>query len=846
MPKIGIHICLFLMLLASATINAQNALNEGLYFYAEERNKDKRTSLDLTPDAPLKFKKGFSIEFTAKFREGDGYYGNILNVIGDNKFNINLLANVDPSYGSGKANFWLSVQDSIVSSFGWSSIPKGDFNKWMKFKLQIDLVEPTLILSIDGERIAKYHEGAVDLSDFEIVFGKSDNPQFLTTDVSPMSIKNVKIRDHNDQLVRHWVLGRHTNGNRVYDEIENDVALVTNPNWLIDQHLFWNKENELTFKKLIGSAIDNMGERIFFVDAEAVYVYSTLKMTVDTLRYTGSPFPCWENTLIYNSHSNELWSYSLEQNGISKFDFSTSGWSLDANECSEPNFWHHNKVISPKDSSVVTFGGYGFFSYKNDIKKLKDKSSGWNTINSNNLPEPRYLSSLGVLDRDKFLIFGGYGNKSGVQMANPHNYYDLYSVGFDNFEVNRLWQVESPEYSPFAPVSSMVVNPNLNSFYTLIFQNTQFDTDLRLARFGINEYEMVVFPDSIPYEFNDVSSNAGVFLNEKQSRLFSFVTVDNTASLYSLAYPPLQSSEVFQEEKVSKTLSSNLLWVIVIGSITAGIAIIYFLVNYRRRKSKAHAKDHIEEIVLKPFNREIDKKTTSAIYVFGGLQVYDKKGSDITGMFTPTLKQLFLLILLSGIKNEKGISSIKLTEILWYDKSENRARNNRNVNISKLRMLLEKIGNVELHNENTYWKIELKDEVYCDYCYVSNKLNRMAVTLFEEDELQPLINALSAGEICPDIHTEWMDNFKVDISDRVIDGLERFSKSTDNLNLHVLIGTTILKYAPLNEEAILMKCRALYLMGNKGLAKKHYDRFCAEYMSLLDSKYEVSFSEVVG
>jgi len=50
--------------------------------------------------------------------------------------------------------------------------------------------------------------------------------------------------------------------------------------------------------------------------------------------------------------------------------------------------------------------------------------------------------------------------------------------------------------------------------------------------------------------------------------------------------------------------------------------------------------------------------------------------SDITGMFTPTLKQLFLLILLSGIRNEQGISSIKLTEILWYDKTENRARNN--------------------------------------------------------------------------------------------------------------------------------------------------------------------------
>ncbi len=70
------------------------------------------------------------------------------------------------------------------------------------------------------------------------------------------------------------------------------------------------------------------------------------------------------------------------------------------------------------------------------------------------------------------------------------------------------------------------------------------------------------------------------------------------------------------------------------------------------------------------------------------------------------------------------------------------------------------------------------------------------------------MKTVSAGEICPDIQTEWMDVFKVSIENKLIDGLERLLRTQKDPDLLVLISDTILKYAPLNEEAISLKCRS--------------------------------------
>lgn len=60
--------------------------------------------------------------------------------------------------------------------------------------------------------------------------------------------------------------------------------------------------------------------------------------------------------------------------------------------------------------------------------------------------------------------------------------------------------------------------------------------------------------------------------------------------------------------------------------------------------------------------------------------------------------------MLNTEKDNRGITSKKLDDLLWGDKNEKSARNNRNVSISRLRLLLEKVGNIQIVNDNNFGK----------------------------------------------------------------------------------------------------------------------------------------------
>ncbi len=828
---------LLLFVLACVKIAyAQDYLEEGLFFSSHEVTQEQRTSLNLTPNSPIQLKNKFSIEFEANFRHGDGYYGNIFKIICNNQLNIDLVANL----ADEDTNFWLTVKDQMIFEYKWSDIPKSGYDKWIKFKLEIDVDNSKLTITINGDKIVKSSADIEDLSDFNIIFGKSLFNKFTTTDVCPMSVKNVKILNEDGKLVRHWVLGKHTTNNKVYDNVINDEATVENAKWLINQHLFWKKNKDFDFNNLLGTARDAKNERVFFIDSKAVYVYSTINESMESFDYNASTLLCQSDTFIYNILTNELIAYSIDKNTYNTFDFENLEWSNSHNDCGETNYWHHNKMISPKDSTLLTFGGYGFYKYKSELKKFDPVTHELYSFDLNDQITPRYLSSSGILNSNEFLIFGGYGSNSGKQWVNSQFYYDLYSVDFEGLKVNKLWQTKNTASQPFVPVQSMVIDNNSDSFYTLIYNNTTYNSNLKLARFGINTYEMEVFDDSIPYEFLDIKSNADFFLNSKKSKFYTLTSLEDKVSLYSLKYPPLVAADVYQDQIIANT-SFKYYWILI---FLVGVLLLFLFFKSKEKNNQYLAES--DEEIIKPTHTKSEKIKISAIYLFGGFQVYDKEGHDITALFTPTIKDLFLLILLSSIKSDKGISSKKLTEILWPNKSDSNARNNRNVNISKLRLLLEKIGDIDISNKNTYWQMNVEESVFCDYSFVMNLLNESISTNLEKDKIYELLNIVSRGEISPDIQTEWIEDYKTDISNLLIDDLDRISKTQEDLKLLILISNAILKYGPLNEEAISLKCKSLFALGKKGLAKQSYNQFCKVYLDLLDARYDKTFNDIIS
>ena len=89
---------------------------------------------------------------------------------------------------------------------------------------------------------------------------------------------------------------------------------------------------------------------------------------------------------------------------------------------------------------------------------------------------------------------------------------------------------------------------------------------------------------------------------------------------------------------------------------------------------------------------------------------------------------MILLILYTG-KDSKGIIGNKLIQLLWYDKTEESAKNNRNVYMSKLRSLLDKVGDIKILNQNGFWSIQFENGTICDYLealHLYNKNNVIA------------------------------------------------------------------------------------------------------------------------
>lgn len=836
-------IILFSILIYGLHATSQDDLLSGLYFSSHEVIQDKRTSLNLTPEGPYKFPDGFSLEMEANFRRGDGHYGYIFRIIGDGHTNIDLVSNL----ASTSSNFWLVLKDKVLCSYQWVDIPNGGFDRWIKIRLEVDIRNSKLIVSFNGKKQETQIPELAGLKDFNMVFGACRNIAFFNTDVSPMSLKNIQVFDQKNKLFRNWKLMKHSQ-TVVYDETNHAGAQVENPNWSIDKHVKWLKLKNFTLGGILGIAKDEQTGRIFFIDKKAVYILSTQTSSIDTLLYSGGvPYAALGNQIIYNRFTNELWSYDFFKGlkgEISTFNFTTRTWSFNQPVAQEPDYWHHNKFISPVDSSLVTLLGYGHYNYKGIVNKYNESSKTWYQTDRSDQIEPRYLSAFGLLNQKEALVFGGYGSKTGRQELSPEFYYDLYKLNLKDNSFRKLWTLQTPP-SPFVPCESLIADEQSGSFYTLLYNRGNYSTYLHLARFSTENPEYHLYNDSIPYSFLDTKSWSTLLLDQKTSQLIAITLHESEVSLYSIAYPPLIPEEVYQNDPVSNKWYAWLIGALLVGAVSL---ILYLLLRKKKIQTKKEGLyeqfEHPNIMSIPPMER----KTVSSVLFIGGFQIYDSKGRNLTSAFSPTLKQLFLFIFLHTIKNEKGVSSAKLDEVLWYDKSGESARNNRNVNISKLRSVIDELGGMDVINENSFWRISMEDMIYCDYCEILKLLRKSKSTNLNENEIKELIGLLSFGEFLPAVQNEWMDRFKSWFANEIIDGLSSLFNENEvkaNFSLRYHLAECILVYDPLNDEAFAMKCSVLYHLGKKGMAKNLYDAFCREYKQVLGIDYAVPFNDTV-
>ncbi|MDP4680219.1 MAG: hypothetical protein NWS46_07605, partial [Cyclobacteriaceae bacterium] len=239
------------------------------------------------------------------------------------------------------------------------------------------------------------------------------------------------------------------------------------------------------------------------------------------------------------------------------------------------------------------------------------------------------------------------------------------------------------------------------------------------------------------------------------------------------------------------------------------------------------------------------------IYLFGGFKLINKDGKDLTNLFSPKRKEVFVLVLLYSFR-KNGISSKQMSDILWEGHSFESAKNNRSTQMKRIREILSKNTGLSIEYDNKIWKIEIKPEVkwdFADYNYFKKQL--LQKPLDEHilaHNVNGLLSVINQGVMLPNMHFEWLDPIKGQLSEEVI-GILTPLVENDHLELEnelrLKIANSIFSLDPLNERALKFKIKLLISEGNHMLAKNAFDQFCHAYFNFYDEVYGQEFSSFV-
>lgn len=840
-----VNIVLGLFLIYAPKLTAQTY---GLKFQGQDVTLDKRTELDLTPDDFLKFEEEFEISFDYKIDYGtrNSLFGYVVRIINKENNNIDLLSTPTPI---PQLNLVIGKSNSIVPTIN----PENTTNNWINLRIKFSLSEERVIFYAPDSFYVQENIGFRKHDEFKIIFGANDYNQFKTTDVPSIILKNIKISEKGI-LKYHWPLDE-TKGNIALDKLKRNQAFVKNPVWLKLTHQSWqvNYENEITGHLMV--AVDNKSERIFMVGTDELLIYSSGDNSIRKIKYQNKPlFITTSYTTIYNPLDNKIYCYLVDNDPVYSLEVETGRWN-ESGTFSEysTRYRHHNRFHNPNDNSIYLFGGYGFHKYNNEIRKIDLANGSFEDLQTHDsIFLPRYLAGLGALN-DTVYLLGGYGSETGDQRINPQSYYDLlgYSVNsrsfFKKFEIPRL-------IDDMTVANSIFIDSLNRNYYALVFEKSKFDGYLQLIKGNLNFPAIEKVGNEIPFQFLDVRSFAALVYMPKQKKLYAYTSYfsesnKTKAAIFSISYPP----DKFEANYVSLKHKNLIYWVF--GAILIVLfGIVGWLFRKRSKKDIVIAEDNIKELEMIADDNHLINSSVPIIeevnyqlIFFGGFQVFDKDFVDITNKFSPLLKELFLLIMLNTFKNNKGIASDKISEILWFDKSEKSARNNKAVNIAKLRNILGEIGGCELTKKTGYWKIIPENNKnksdYIDFLNITSSRRNLT-----KQKIYQLIKITEKGAFLHNVQYEWLDEFKASASETIIDTLIEFANSCDvnkEAEFIIHLSDCVFNFDVVNEDAMILKCKAEHFMGKHSLAKSTYERFFKEYKLMYNQEYEKSFINVL-
>ncbi len=826
-----IWIIIPLVLGLSTNVNGQYY---GMRFAGHEYPLNQRSGLNLTPNKSLRIKDNVDLEFFIRLApDHNSYYGYVFRMVIGNK-NIDLVHGV---VRQNPNNFELILGDE-TSKIAFPISIERLCNDWVQLRFNLDFENETITCIVDGEKLSDNLTGFNFKNDIRIMFGAHSFENYSSTDVPSMIIRDVSLSNEGHRAY-HWKLDE-TEGITVHSVPAGYEGKAVNPDWLLKHHNSWKKVLDLQIIDTVKTCFDAKNENLYIVSPDTVFIYNVKNDSLQKIAQQSPSSLSMPTNVIFDPVSERLLLYSIDNNYVSIFDPESAKWSSAAIG-TEPltHYWHHNRYIDP-EGKLTILGGYGYHLYKDDFKEWNATSQQFERIPYSGKLDPRYLAGMGVNPSDSMLyIIGGYGSESGKQSESPDYYYEILKYSPQDSTFSRVFQFSETD-AGFCFANSLFFDDD-NNLYGLYFSKYKFDNALQLVKIPLDNPEIIELGNPVTYQFIDVNSFADLYYSNSLDALVAIASftsdMKTSFAAYTIAFPP----QPFEpEEAIAENEDTFKSFYPLIAAL--GVGLVSLLYWYFSTQSKVQQKLHKKEEAL-PL--PIEKVNKNAILLFGGFQVFDKQGDDITGRFTPLLKRLFLYIMLHSIQNKRGVSSKTLYENFWFDKTVAKARNNRAVNIVKLRNILESLATTSISKDNGYWKFDFDPSVlYIDY-FEYMRIVRSKTQLTRED----IVSLLSMVENKPfliNLDEEWLDSFKSDISNEIIDiFINYIGTSKDDSEFLLHLTNSIFIFDPISEEALKLRCKLLIKQGKHSLANMTYMRFINEYKHLYGEEFDQSLNEII-
>jgi hypothetical protein len=827
----------------------------GLTFSSHETVLEKRTSLDISPDDSICFSKNFELGFDINYLPNHiTYFGYILRIISNGDHNIDLIYHQ-------KSHSFKVINGETFSNISFTIDSPKLYKEWNRVVLKFNLENQALSFEVNGQKAGNCSI-PLNFRCFKFLWGANDYQKYKTRDIPPMQIKDIKIYE-NGTLRYYWPLNE-VSGNTEYDGITKQLAKVKNPTWIKPKYQKWQLLNSFTLNGYGAVAFDSKTDKIFITgsDSLAVFAINEEHRMVEWISNNHENLRLGHQA-IFDTISNKLYDLFIDQKKVVAYDFSKRQWEDNFASGKITEFWHANKFISPLDSALYILGGYGQLRYKNLVQRYSFATKNWEILSTTgDYFPPRYLSALGQDPKGNFIYtIGGYGSQTGDQMLDPGNYYDMFRFNVKDRSFKKLYTLK-PAENQFTFVNSLVIDPKTNDYYGLIFPNDSSSSNLQLIKGSLTDSSFQLLGNAIPFTFHDIESFADLYYSPISNKLIAVVLnyskvedqeKTTTVRVYSLNFIP-EPNEIPVEQQDTRS-RRNLLLITLLG---AAIGIVIFLIIRRRRlklkeiaaaNSRTIREPDLITVSGMPFlQNHIERDIHSSIFLFGQFQVFDKGGHDITGLFTPLLKELFLIICINTIRQGRGISSEMLNEKLWRDKSEKDAKNNRSVNIAKLKVILESIGNCVINKESGFWQFQVTDDNinidFRNYTAIVKHVHNSG-----NDYIHPLVAIIRRGAFLYQTEYDWLDNIKSEISNSTIDLCLGYIKThgiSNEPEFIIEITNCIFYFDHLNEDALIYQCKALIILKRFTLASNIYLKFAKEYKDIYGTEFTKSFHEAIA